>query len=67
MLRRAGDRVATGDPLAQVGNTGNTGEPHLHIHAQLPGSRDVPLGGDPVPITIRGRYLVRTARIAWHP
>lgn len=26
-----GDRVATGDHLADVGNSGNTSEPHLHV------------------------------------
>jgi hypothetical protein len=65
VLRSAGDSVETGEPLGQVGNTGNTGEPHLHIHAQLPGSPDMPMGGDPVPITIGGRYLVRGARPDW--
>jgi hypothetical protein len=28
---RAGDRVTAGQPLAQVGNSGNTSEPHLHV------------------------------------
>jgi murein DD-endopeptidase MepM/ murein hydrolase activator NlpD len=65
VLRAPGDSVDTGEPLGQVGNTGNTGEPHLHIHAQLPGTRDMPMGGDPVPITIAGRYLVRGARVEW--
>ena len=65
VLHRHGAMVRTGEPLGLVGNTGNTGEPHLHIHAQLPGSRDMPMGGDPVPITIGGRYLVRGARVEW--
>ncbi|MEV0895267.1 M23 family metallopeptidase [Actinoplanes sp. NPDC049802] len=28
---RAGDRVTAGQQLAEVGNTGNTSEPHLHV------------------------------------
>jgi hypothetical protein len=32
----AGDRVAVGQPLGQVGNSGNSTEPHLHIHAVDP-------------------------------
>ncbi|MEU4625627.1 M23 family metallopeptidase [Actinoplanes sp. NPDC023801] len=28
---RAGDRVSTGQQLAEVGNSGNTSEPHLHV------------------------------------
>ena len=67
VLRRPGGLVAAGEPLGQAGNTGTTGEPHLHIHAQLPGTRDMPLGGEPVPVTIRGRYLVRGARAEWMP
>lgn len=31
---RAGDRVAAGDPLGLTGNSGNTSESHIHIHAQ---------------------------------
>lgn len=31
---KKGDKVNTGDILAQVGNSGNTDFPHLHIHIQ---------------------------------
>ena len=31
---RAGDRVRAGAPLGRVGNSGNSSEPHLHIHVQ---------------------------------
>ena len=65
VLRRTGDVVATGEPLALAGNTGNTGEPHLHVHAQRPGTVEMPFGGEPVPVTIGGRYLVRGARVEW--
>lgn len=30
----AGDRVAPGQPLGLVGNSGRTAEPHLHVHLQ---------------------------------
>lgn len=45
----AGDPVAAGAPVARVGNTGNTSEPHLHIHAVDPSSgRGVPIRFDGV-------------------
>lgn len=59
-----GDVVATGTVLGRVGNSGNTGEPHLHIHAQRPGTIAEPMSGEPLPIRIDGRYLVRNARAA---
>ena len=59
----AGDAVHVGDVLGLVGNSGNTGEPHLHIHAQRPGTAAAPLGGEPLPIRLGGRYLVRNDRI----
>ena len=31
---QVGDTVAAGDVVAAVGNSGNTSEPHVHIHAQ---------------------------------
>ena len=60
---RAGDAVATGVWLGSVGNSGNTGEPHLHVHAQRPGSVGAPLGGDPLPIRLDGHFPVRGDRI----
>ena len=57
-----GQRLNTGDPIAQVGNSGNTSEPHLHINAQKPGTPQAPFSGAPIPIRIDGRYLVRNSR-----
>ena len=34
VLVRAGDRVKEGDLIGQCGNSGNTSEPHIHIHHQ---------------------------------
>ena len=57
-----GQRLRSGDAVAEVGNSGNTSEPHLHINAQEPGRVDAPFSGEPVPVRIDGRYLVRNNR-----
>jgi hypothetical protein len=44
-----GDRVQAGERLAAVGNTGNTSEPHLHIHAVTLPQGSTPTGGDTFP------------------
>jgi hypothetical protein len=59
----AGARVRLGQKLGEAGNSGNSDTPHLHVHAQLPGSRDAPLSGEPIPLRINGRYLVRGDRL----
>jgi hypothetical protein len=58
----AGIQVAVGDHIANVGNSGNTGEPHLHIHAQEGGTESEPLSGNPLPIRFDGHFLVRNDR-----
>lgn len=58
-----GAAVAVGDWLGSAGNSGNTGEPHLHVHAQRPGPAGFPLGGEPLPIAFGGRFAVRGDRI----
>lgn len=50
-----GAGVLAGETLGEVGNSGNTTEPHLHIHAVDPES------GAGVPITFAGRAPVRNA------
>ena len=60
---KIGARLATGDPIAEVGNSGVSDEPHLHIHAQKPGTTTAPFSGEPLPMTFGGRYLVRNDRI----
>lgn len=62
VIVRAGQRLRVGEPIAQVGNSGNTSEPHLHVHAQMPGTLGAPFSGAPIPIRIDGRYLVRNDR-----
>lgn len=58
-----GQRVDVGEVVGRLGNSGNTDEPHLHVHAQTPGSEDEPLAGTPLPILIDGRWLVRNQRL----
>lgn len=58
-----GDTVTVGEPIARMGNSGQTGEPHLHIHAQRGLGADNPFEGEPLPLMIDNRYLVRNDRI----
>jgi murein DD-endopeptidase MepM/ murein hydrolase activator NlpD len=57
-----GQKLVVGTPIAEVGNSGASGEPHLHIHAQAQGTAEAPFSGTPIPILIKGRYLVRNHR-----
>jgi murein DD-endopeptidase MepM/ murein hydrolase activator NlpD len=62
-----GARVSVSDQLASAGNTGNTSEPHLHIHAVRGRETDfkhIASTGEPVPMTFDGRFLVRNSRVA---
>lgn len=65
---RAGDRVRTGDPLARVGNSGNTTLPHLHLQVQThrdlwhADNRSLPFAFAP-----GGRALARNDRVHGSP
>ena len=50
---KVGQTVEVGQHLARVGNSGNTSEPHLHIHAVDPAT------GEGVPVTFDGRLPLR--------
>lgn len=58
----SGAQVSVGANIANVGNSGATSEPHLHIHAQSPGTEADPFSGQPIPLKITGQFLVRNAR-----
>ena len=60
---RQGDVVETGEVLGEIGNSGNSSEPHLHIHAQRGLPEGAPLSGEPLGLTINGRFLVRNDRM----
>ncbi len=57
LLVQADETVRTGQPLGQVGNSGNTTEPHLHIHA-VP-EDDTVMNGTGVPLEFEGVFPTR--------
>jgi len=63
-MRRGSVRVApgrtarAGDIIGEVGNTGNSDEPHLHISAQRGGTKGK-MDGNPIHLTFAGRTLYR--------
>ncbi len=57
-----GEIVTEGETLGRVGNSGNSSEPHLHIHAYLGGTLDYD-EGEAVPMTFGGRFLVRGSTV----
>ena len=58
-----GERVAVGTRLGAMGNSGNSSEPHLHVHAQRGLPPEAPFAGEPLGLTINGQFLVRNDRI----
>ncbi len=54
-----GDEVTTETVLGQVGNSGNTSEPHLHIHLERGGVAGEILDGEGVAMQLNGRFLKR--------
>ena len=52
---RKGASVTRGTPLGRAGNSGNSTEPHLHVHAERNGAG--------VPLLFDGRWLVRNTII----
>lgn len=57
-----GQEVEEGQFLGRVGNSGNTSEPHLHIHAVRTGSGSI-LEGEGVPVLFDGRFPVRNGLV----
>lgn len=53
-----GAAVTAGQPLGEAGNSGNSTEPHLHIHAVREGTGGA-MKGEPVPLSFGGVFPVR--------
>ncbi|MGI9182408.1 MAG: hypothetical protein ACR2H9_18165 [Longimicrobiaceae bacterium] len=49
--------------LGRVGNSGNTTQPHLHIHGERGGTATSILDGEGVPIRFDGHFLVRNSLV----
>ncbi|RMG67873.1 MAG: M23 family metallopeptidase, partial [Calditrichaeota bacterium] len=62
LLVQKGDSVRAGQPIGLVGNSGNTTEPHLHIHAARDTSNSL-FSGTPVAMRFRGKFLKRNDRV----
>lgn len=60
LLVGQGEQVKAGDRVGRVGNSGNTSEPHLHIHATRPGSGGA-MNGTGIPMLFDDRFLVRNS------
>ncbi|MDR9418197.1 M23 family metallopeptidase [Gracilimonas sp.] len=60
-----GDKIEANQPIAEVGNTGNTTEPHLHIHGvkipknENPKPDSLLYKGKATPLTFNGKFLIR--------
>ncbi|MGL5626991.1 MAG: M23 family metallopeptidase [Candidatus Rhabdochlamydia sp.] len=63
LIVKKGDVIKKGQPIAKVGNSGNTSEPHLHIHAVLNHTGDFLFKAEGVPITFNNRFLIRNDRV----
>jgi hypothetical protein len=63
---KTGDVLEAGARLGEVGNSGNTDEPHLHMHVQRDRPEANPLGGDPLWFTVGGQFLTRNDIVTFH-
>lgn len=58
-LVKENDLVVRGQPLAKVGNSGNTSEPHLHMHVVEAATDDFLFDETGIPMRFNGEFLIR--------
>lgn len=63
VLVKHGQRIDIAQKIAEIGNSGNTGEPHLHVHAQKSLPKESPLSGAPLFLSIGNEFYVRNDSI----
>jgi hypothetical protein len=63
VLVSLGKTVQTGDELGRIGNSGNSTEPHLHIHAQRSVGESTVADADPRPMVFDNKFLIRGEQI----
>jgi hypothetical protein len=61
LLVREGDTVSEAHPIARVGNSGISTEPHLHISCEIDDVEEYNTQGTGVPLLFAGRFLFRNA------
>lgn len=54
-----GQQVSIGQLIGLAGNSGNSGEPHLHIHVQALGAPANTFDANPLAFSINGKYWLR--------
>jgi murein DD-endopeptidase MepM/ murein hydrolase activator NlpD len=52
---KAGDKVRPGQVIGRAGNSGNTSEPHVHVHLQ---DTDHLVAGEGIPMPFRGYRIL---------
>lgn len=59
IVANEGASFVVGDLVGEVGNSGNSWEPHLHISAQEGAGTSTLMDADPRPITFHGHFPIR--------
>ena len=63
---KTGDTIIEGSLVGRVGNTGNTSEPHLHIHAvagRHSSRKEIAGTGEGIPMLFNNQFLIRNDRV----